>query len=61
MTEAERALELAELLARGLQRLLIAECKAELQPRNSREQLAAVAAPEAPCGARALNPQSKTA
>lgn len=61
MQPHERLTGIAELLALGLQRLLAAECKAEAQPRNSRDQLAAVANVEAPCGSRVLNPQSKTA
>lgn len=61
LTEAERFAELADLLARGAQRFFVAQCKAEAQPRNSRDPLAAVAAVEAPCRARVLNPQSKTA
>lgn len=60
MSEVERLAEIAELLARGIQRFLAAECKAESQPRNSRDPLAAVAAVEASCG-RVLNPESKTA
>lgn len=61
MQQHERLAEVAELLARGVQRFLAAECKGEAQPRNSRDPLAAVAAVEAPCRARVLNPQSKTA
>ncbi len=61
MQPHERLAELADLLARGLQRLLADECKSESQPRNSREQLDAAAEVEAPCRTRVLNPQSKTA
>ena len=61
MTEQERFAELAELLARGVQRFFAAECKPKAPPRNPREQLDVLPAVEAPCGSRVLSPQSRTA
>lgn len=60
MQQHERLAEVADLLAHGIQRLLGAECKAESQRGNSREELDACARVEAPCG-RVQSPQSKTA
>jgi hypothetical protein len=61
MTATERLAEIAEILATGFQRLIAAECKAAVQPRNSKVRLAAVGAAEAPCGSRVHSPQSKPA
>ncbi len=57
----ERLAELAELFARGIQRLLAHEVKADAKPRNSREQLDAAAEVEAPCRSRVLSPRTRTA
>ena len=61
LTEAERFAEIAELLARGVQRFLVAEIKATAKPRNSRDPLDDDGEHEAPCGPRATRPRSKTA
>ena len=61
MTEAARFAAIAELLARGIQRLFAHECKAKSTSRNPQHQLDAFAAAEAPCGPRVLSPRSKTA
>ena len=60
MTEAERFDELAELLARGVQRFFAARCKAPTPTRNSQDHLDVVAHAEAPCGPRVQSPQSRT-
>jgi hypothetical protein len=59
MAPSDRPDELAELLARAIQRYLAAECKAPSAAKNSQVRLAALAVGEAPCGSRALNPQSR--
>jgi hypothetical protein len=61
LTETERFAEIAELLARGIQRLLAAEIKAATASRNSRDHLDEVADDEASCGSRVTGPRSKTA
>jgi hypothetical protein len=58
MTEAERFAEIAELFARGVQRLFANECKARAKPRNSVVPLDAFAVGEAPCDLRVLSPKS---
>ena len=59
MTPTERLAEMAELLARGVQRFLAARSKAFGEPRNSQVRLAALGHVEAPCGSGALSPQSR--
>ena len=59
MTPTERLSEIGELLARGIQRFLAAQCKAFGEPRNSQVRLAALGLGEAPCGSGALSPQSR--
>jgi hypothetical protein len=58
MTEAERFAEIAELFARGVQRLFAHEIKARRQLRNSAVPLDAVRVGEAACGLRVLSPKS---
>jgi hypothetical protein len=58
MTEGERLAEIAELLARGVQRLFVAEIKAESKPRNMQVPLDELAHVEAQCGFDVLNPKS---
>ena len=61
MTAAERFVEIAEVLARGIQRYFAAEIKAAAASRNSGDQLDDVAEDEASCGSRVTGPRSKTA
>lgn len=61
LTVAERFAEIAELLARGVQRYFAAEIKAAAASRNSRDQLDEVADAEASCGSRVSGPRSRTA
>ena len=61
LTETERFAELAELLARGVQRFFAAEMKAATAPRNSQDRLDVPGRSEAPCGPRATRPRNKTA
>ena len=49
MTLAERIDELGQILAVGIQRFLVRECKAVEQPRNHEEQLDDHGQVEAPC------------
>jgi len=58
MTPRERLDELAELLARGLQRYFADEGKAPASTKNSQVRLAAPGEAEAPCGPHALSPES---
>jgi hypothetical protein len=58
MTESERFCEIAEILARGVQRLFANEIKARRQPRNSVDPLDAIAVGEAACRLKAQNPKS---
>jgi hypothetical protein len=58
MTEAARFAELAELLARGVQRHFANEIKASMQRRISNVRLDEVAPAEAQCGSDVLNPKS---
>ena len=59
MTEAERFDEVAELLARGVQRHFAQAIKAGSKPRNSQVRLDEVAPAEAPCASRVLSPQNQ--
>ncbi len=59
MTEGERFEEIAETLARGLQRYFAVEIKRRSGTQISRDQLDAVAAAEAACGSDVLNPKSQ--
>ncbi len=61
MTAGERLAEIAEILAIGFQRLVVAERKAQLAPRNAQNLLDGVGVVEAACGSKALNPQSAEA
>ena len=61
MTENERFDEIAELLARGLQRYLADEIKAVAKPSNSQDRLDVLGRSEASCGSRATRPRSRTA
>ena len=58
MTPRERLDELAALFARGVQRLLAAECKADSAPQNLQNRLDVLAAVEASCPSQAHNPKS---
>ncbi|MGB3921732.1 MAG: hypothetical protein WBL19_00405 [Minisyncoccia bacterium] len=67
MTEPERFAELAELLARGVQRHFVAQRKADLAAAAERDskiaqnRLAGVGRVEAPCGrSRVRSPRSGT-
>jgi hypothetical protein len=61
MTEAERLDELADLLARGVQRYFAAQIKATATAKKSSHDLDVIAAAEAACGSRVHRPQSATA
>jgi hypothetical protein len=61
MTPTERFAELAELLARGVQRFFAQGIKADNFAQNSQVHLAASGAVEAPCHSRASNPKSPRA
>ena len=50
MTPAERLAELGELLARGIQRILVPKCKPIRRSRKSRDHLDDVGDVEAQCG-----------
>ncbi len=58
LTPAQRLDEIADLLARGYQRLLAAEGKALDAPQISQVRLALRRPVEAACGSHALNPKS---
>ena len=60
MTSAERVVEIADLLARGVQRFLAADIKAAAASRNSQLGLDDVADAEASCGSRVPGPPSRT-
>lgn len=57
MTETERLVAIAEVLARGFQRVLGAEIKQQTGPKNSRDPLDASAVVEAACGSDVVNPK----
>ncbi|HEX5050430.1 MAG TPA: hypothetical protein VFZ65_01530 [Planctomycetota bacterium] len=58
MTPNERLIEIASILAAGVQRYFAHESKASSQPRNSQVGLEVVGEFEAPCGSRVQNPKS---
>lgn len=58
-TEAQRFDEIAEVLARGIQRFLANEIKRNRQAKNSSVRLDAHAHVEAPCGSRILGLKSQ--
>ena len=59
MTEAERFAEIAELLARGIQRYFANGCKAPTSSTNSQVPLDALAGREAACGSQVQSPKSQ--
>lgn len=60
MTEHERFAEIADLLARGIQRYLVNEIKAAAAPRISQDRLDVLGQTEASCGWRVSGPRSRT-
>ena len=60
MSHSERLAEVAEILALGVQRLLVNESKRPPQQQNSQVRLAVPTPVEAPCRSHALNPKSTT-
>ena len=58
LTPSQRLDEIAELLARGFQRLLVGECKPEGEEQIPQVRLAALRPVEAACGSHDLNPES---
>jgi hypothetical protein len=61
VTPSERLAEIAELLARGIQRFLADEIKAAGRSRKSQDRLDVLGQSEASCGSRRTSPQSRTA
>jgi len=58
MTAQERLAELTEILAVGIQRVIIHGIKAIPNIQNQQVPLAAEGLVKAPCGSRVLNPKS---
>lgn len=61
MTASARLDELARLLARAVQRQLVAQRKRQFEPRNSQVRLDDEPDGEAPCRTRVQSPQSRIA
>ena len=59
MAAKDRLAEIADLLARGVQRFLRRGIKLSNIEQNSQVRLAALGLGEAPCGSGALSPQSR--